>query len=1193
MTVTAGGWPTLAPMLVCPSCGASAPAGARYCPACATPVAGAQPEERRIVTVLFADLVGFTTLSEHLDPEQVKRLVDHCFERLVDVVEEFGGVVDKLMGDGMLALFGAPVAHEDDPARAVHAALRMQQVLADSDTAMAAGAAVQMRVGINTGEVLVGTLAGTDYTAMGDVVNTASRLQAAAPAGGVLVGRATYGLTSHSFRYEPHGRVRAKGREQAVDSWLAVAPTALPGARRRRSDLPLVGRDTELALAESALALTTDTRRSVLLHLVGESGVGKTRLVDEVTRRLKSDRSAAVLRGACVPYGETNVWLPLASAIADHLDIDVADPPDVVRATTLRRTVDLLGSPAATLPAGPAGPAPAVALEVAAPAGPPTIAVTPPRHDEVERIVDVIVHLLGIASPIDRLDASTARGLIHDGLTSLLAARADHGPLVLSIDDLHWADQAVLDLLEHLVHALARHDFALITATRPAAEHEWPPRVERTTVVSLTLQPLSRADSERLARTVAGDEHLDDSRLAALYDRSGGNPLFLIELMALTEGGGLHELPDSLRSLIAARLDRLTVDQRQMLENAAVLGTAGRVTALEQFAAGLQQQFVDGTLLELDELGLLEVHGSRWEFRSDSVRDAAYQTLTKTARAVRHAKVAEAIDSVPGLADDRAHHLAAAAELVQEIGQVTDVPADIARQALDALRSAADRAVEGGSLRMAMRHASRALHLVEAAGADDDVIAHLYLVRGTAGVERRDVDTAAADIDSLQRLAISRDDPLLLAQAHRLRGMLAHGAGRADEARRELGAAIELLRREDRPETLARALRERGFIEMFGGSLKDAEWFFGEADQLYRTLGDDRGLALIEQHRAWIALSSGDLDTAHQRLTHAATALGQLGDRTGVAWAYGLLAFVEFFERHFDRAESLADTVRNEAEVRGDAWAVGMMDALLAQLRLWRGALDEAHALAERARARFKRLNDQYGLVHALGALLRAQVALGRVAASQRSVEELTALADGGRHGPLPLQALAGAAMHRGHGAPTIEFAQRALDIIDASGALMLEPYVLVAIGHLQRGDVDAAMLAADTVPAPAGSSPFADAVEALVRCAAGQYVRARDLAEGIAAITGATYLDDVLASVAIAGACSGLGEPEGAVAAAEAAAVRAVAAGDVVAIALASAVYHRLTGRVHPQCDPRHQLAEGWSAVVGLVLAGAPTATG
>ena len=204
--------------MVCPSCAAAVPEGSRFCPSCGHALSVLPNEERRIVTVLFADLVGFTTLAEYMDPEQAKRLVDRSFARLVDDITDFGGRVDKLLGDGILALFGAPVAHEDDPERAVRAGLRMQETLARTMAHSTRDGAVdiRMRVGINTGEVLVGTLAGTEYTAMGDVVNTASRLQSMAPPGRVIVGESTFALTAHTIDYESAGELVARGRERTV-----------------------------------------------------------------------------------------------------------------------------------------------------------------------------------------------------------------------------------------------------------------------------------------------------------------------------------------------------------------------------------------------------------------------------------------------------------------------------------------------------------------------------------------------------------------------------------------------------------------------------------------------------------------------------------------------------------------------------------------------------------------------------------------------------------------------------------------------------------------------------------------------------------------------------------------------------------------------------------------------------------------
>ncbi|MDO8364548.1 MAG: adenylate/guanylate cyclase domain-containing protein [Actinomycetota bacterium] len=1138
----------------CTSCGSAIPAGARFCPSCGHPVALAQPEERRIVTILFADLVGFTTLAERMDPEQVKRLIDACFERLVEVVGEFGGRVDKLLGDGMLVLFGAPVAHEDDPERAVRAALRMQQTLARyvATSKLAGSDDILMRVGINTGEVLVGTLAGTDYTAMGDVVNTASRLQAAAPSGGVLVGEATHALTSHTFRYEPAGQLQPRGREQSLHAWLAMEATAPPGARRRRGEIDIVGREAELAMAEAALELVHRHGRGVLLHVNGENGVGKSRLVDEIIQRIRDRGEVSVLEGACVPYGESNVWWPIASALSTYLDIESSAPAEVVRAAALERSHEMF----------------------------PTIEPT-----DRERLIEVFAHLMGYPSRIDKLDAATARSTIHHTVSMVLEARSRRGAMVLSVDDLHWADPVLLDLLEHLSTSLNRYSFVLITAMRPGTDVVWPPRSDRSTVISLTLQPLTRTDTDQLADALLGDTPHDDQLLIALFERSGGNPLFLLELVALTESGGGHrELPDSLRTLIAARLDQLTSEQRQMLENAAVLGTSGPITSLEKFAVELGQVFHPHVLDELDELGLLQVRGKRWEFRSDSVRDAAYQTLTKAARAQRHAGVAKAMGSSTGQIDDRAHHAAAAAELVQELGSVHGVPATIVADAVALLTAAADRAHDTGSLRLAVRHSTRALELSQSFDVPLAELAHLHLLRATAFTDQRNYQDAGADIDVLQSLADQLDDDSLRAEAYRVRGALSHVAGRIDDARRELGLAVDLLRHTNTPALLARALRVRGFIEMFGGSMVDAEWFFGEADELYRALADERGMAYIEQHRAWIAFLSGDLQAARERLTHAADTHNRQGDRNGVGWAFGLLAFVEFFERHFDEAEALAEVVGQEAALRGDEWAVGMMDTLLADLRLWQGKLEESGEFAEKARVRFKKLNDKFGTIQALAPLVRVQVAMGKYSAAQRSGEELIALADTGQHGPVPLMAVAGAAMHRGQAHAAATLAERALSEIQAAGGQAFEPMVVLALAYAQQGRIEEALVTIESVPPYGAEHPFTRAVAALVHAAAGHSGEALAHADAVTHTAGATYLDQVFAYIAAAGAAAQAGHRVQAELAAQAAVARAIGVGDVVATALATTMFGAVTGTTHPVFDERTKLGEGWVALVSVL---------
>jgi class 3 adenylate cyclase/tetratricopeptide (TPR) repeat protein len=1138
--------------MLCPSCASPIPADARFCSSCGYAITATQAEERRITTVLFADLVGFTTLAEHRDPEAVKRLIDSCFQLLVDDITSFGGRVDKILGDGILALFGAPVAHEDDAERAVRAALRMQSTLAHfvATSGMSGSAGIRMRVGINTGEVLVGTLAGTEYTAMGDVVNTASRLQSAAAPGAILVGDTTYALTSQAIRFEAAGELDAKGRQQSMKAWLAVETTAPPGSRSRRvRNGPLIGRQPELAIGRAALDLVSSAHRSVLLAVSGENGVGKTRLVDELIDYVHNSVDAAILEGACVPYGEANVWFPIANALCSYLDLDPTRPVAEIRAVARQRATQLLSN------------------------------IDP---SEVERMVDVFCHLLGHPSTIDRLETPAARASIHRAVSRVLELRSHEHPLVLSINDLHWADSALIGLLEHLVTSLSRHPFALITAMRPGSDVAWPPHTERATVVSLNLQPLGRAATEELAAQLLADQCADPKLLTALYERSGGNPLFLHELAALAAaGGGIRELPNSLRALIIARLDQLEPEQRQIIENAAILGTSGSIASLQTFANELGQRFDPAMVRDLDDLGLLEVRGRRWEFGSDSVRDAAYQTLTKAARARRHAGVAKAMANFPAGLDDRAHHTATAAEMVKELGPVEGVSSTIADEAVQLLTAAAERADDTGSLRVAVRHATRALELLPPGAKNEKHRVQLQLIRAEALLDLRNFDAARTDLDSALASAAQRGDVVAEGDAHRLLGTMHHAASRLDQARLELGRAVDLLRTADRPDRLARALRARGFIELFGGSLTDAEWFFGEADTLYRRLDDQRGLAWLEQHRAWISFLSGDMALARERLNHAADTLDKLGDRNGVGWAFGLLAFVEFFERHFAEAEALAELVIREADERGDEWAVGMMQTLLADLRLWQGDLSESSELADQARSRFKKLNDKFGLIQATAPLLRAQIALGQAGAAQRSTEELLALAETSVQGPFPLMAVAGAAMHRGDGATTVAIADRAITQTDAMNGSAFEPHVARLVGLMQLGRVDDARVAFAALQPQALTHPFTNGAAALLHATLGSPSEALRDADKVANAAGATYLDEVFAYIGAASAHAQLNDKPQATLSIEAAVVRALDVGDVVAIALATNAYQHLVGRPHPALDQPTQLEAGWLKVI------------
>ncbi len=494
------------------------------------------------------------------------------------------------------------------------------------------------------------------------------------------------------------------------------------------------------------------------------------------------------------------------------------------------------------------------------------------------------------------------------------------------------------------------------------------------------------------------------------------------------------------------------------------------------------------------------------------------------------------------------------------------------------LTAAAERADDNGSLRIAVRHASRALELLPQGVPYEEQRVRLQLIRAGALLDLRDFDAARADLDSALSSASERGDVAAEGDTHRLLGSMHHAASRLPEARLELGQAVELLRTVERPDRLARALRARGFIELFGGSLTDAEWYFGEADTLYRLLDDQRGLAWLEQHRAWISFLSGDMGLARDRLNHAADAFDKLGDRSGVGWAFGLLAFVEFFERHFSEAEALAELVIREADQRGDEWAVGMMQTLLADLRLWQGDLVDAANLAEQARSRFKKLKDKFGLMQATAPLLRAQIALGQAGAAQRSTEELITMAE--LSGPFPLMAVAGAAMHRGDGALAVSVADQALAATGENGAAF-EPHIARLVGLMQLGRIDEARVAFAELPPQALSHPFTNSAATLLYAIIGCAKEALEHADHVSKAAGATYLDEVFAYIGAASAHAQLDDKSQSTLSIEAAVVRALDVGDVVAIALATNAYQHLIGRPHPAFDQPTQLESGWLKVI------------
>jgi class 3 adenylate cyclase/tetratricopeptide (TPR) repeat protein len=1087
--------------MVCPACSEPVPDGARFCPSCGTALqpdlaadssgpdraAGEGGDDtRRVVTVLFADLVGFTSLAEHRDPEQVKRLVDSVFEQLVDDVEAHGGVVDKVLGDAIVALFGAPVAHEDDADRAVRAGLAMQSTLRalrdEFSTGESEGESTRMRVGVNTGEVLVGTVAGTDYTAMGDVVNTASRVQELAPVGTVLVSDATKQLCSPVVRFQAFDAVQLRGREQSTQLWRAIAIDSGADVRRWHSDVPFVGRDAELGML-GAVRSTVLSGRSAIVAISGEPGIGKSRLVHEaITPLLDVRPDSLVIEGVCAPYGESNVWWPVAGGFLSRLGLDRNQDPDEARARIERR-IEMIGE----LESG--------------------------THD-FERGVELSLHLLGFESALDDLGPIAKRDAVIAGVVGALRRRAVKTPVVVWVDDLQWAAPLLLELLEAIGRQLAGLPVLVIGTYRSDQEHtsDWPPPVDPALTLHLALEPLGADESVDLVRAAVGTE-LPSSVLSDVSSRSGGNPLFLIELarLAAAEHPAAGDLPGSLRALIAARIDQLSPAERAVLDNAAVIGNSGLVRSLREFATAIGQQFDPEDVHQLGVRGLLVWEGPRWRFRSDVVREVAYHTLTKEVRAQRHAGIALFLGvHEPGLVDRRAHHLASAAELRAELGSIDGVPQEVTRLAVESLTEAARRWSQQGAHRRALRVADRALSLCSVS---DDLRRAAMLVRADALVEVHEYEQARLALSELAAAAESAGDRVARGEAARLLGTIEQMDGNLVAARRWLGEAVAEFRDLDDSAHLAEALRARGFAEIFGGSLAEAEVFLAEADELFERLGDARGQAWVHQNRAWVSFLSGDHAASEERLQHAIREFDTLDDRAGKAWSKGLLAYVYHFNRRNDEALDLASAALSDARQWEDNWGASMMLNLQASILLWRGDVDEAREQAEKALALFRRIDDRFGTIQALGTLNRSSVAMGRFAEADRTVEEVLVLSDSFGELAYPAISAAGAAMHMGRGPRAAELASEAIDRLDTTGANIDEGRVVVAFGLLLSGaDEDALTRLLDV---DVEASPFALAARATARAVLGDPGGALDDVRIVESTPEVSYWDRAVAQVA------------------------------------------------------------------------------
>jgi class 3 adenylate cyclase/tetratricopeptide (TPR) repeat protein len=988
-------------------------------------------EERKVVTALFADIVGSTRLTERLDPEDARELLGGAVRRMVEAVEAFGGTVKDLAGDGVLALFGAPVTHEDDAERAIRAGLRIVREARDAESSLS------VRVGIETGLVVLGPIGGggrVEYGATGDALNTAARLQSRAPPGAVLAGDVTRRATGGRFGWGEELRLELKGKADLVSAFEVLGERRGPAVVAAAA--PMVGRERELERA-SRLAERALGGEGGLLLVIGEPGIGKSRLVEEVHRSVARP-ALSWLEGRCVSYGASTPYLPLRDLIHDALQLSRDEPADE---QAVRGRVRALAR-------------------------------------DLEDAVPYLATLMGVDGGTAAPTASpeTLRLRTLDALRRLVLVLAARGPLAVVIEDLHWADASTLQALERLMSTGRGVPLLFVLTTRgvDGAPGPLPSSKDGMPAEAIELAPLPRDRLDELVDALLEGEEIPAELLRRVVEIAGGNPFFLSELVrSLVESGVLAreggtwvvaerspsvELPTTIEKVILARLDTLEPPARDVLTAASVLGRTVALPLLERLVGSDPRAEAD----ELVRARLFERDGQPDElwFAHALIQEVAYGSLLKRRRRELHASAAAAIEAIwPDRIDE---HLGVLARHHHGAGDL-----DAARRFHDRAAERAERLHAGVE---ALEHLTASIELAAELGRTvaDPEVAERVLARARVRSRTGDAAGAKTDLEAILANVDAEAEPRLAMRARDDLGFVLAGAADYRAAVPHLEAALATATALGDAAAEVSALSRLSIVHAnrldFDAGLEHGERALHSAE----SAGDERLEAAAMDALKQTALESGDFET----LERLADRLAEIHRRNDDLWllqfAVFEVAYADLARMRVERAFAGLEEVLSINKRIGDVGNEPLYVAMLGRSHRARAEYDEALALGRRA------FDVAVELGHGewtawtaawLGATLLELGALGEAARILSAGAEAAERAAADLHLVRCLGLYAWTALRSGDGDRADELADRATAIFDRIRVRPPRAYVAgqdayVGVAHvrLARGEPDAAV---------------------------------------------------------------------------------------------------------------------------------------